>query len=67
MKKIIAMLLVLGLSFPVMADGSSDGGLGQNTDDNVECSQIFHGTAPKQEDVREGDSTAPQPGTDVGK
>lgn len=42
MKKLITLLLVLGFSMPVMADG-----YGEKSDDNVDCEKIFQGSEVK--------------------
>ncbi len=52
MKKIIALLLVLGFTMPVMADG-----VGENKDDNVKCEEIFQGSEVKPADVPAGEET----------
>lgn len=55
MKKLIALLLVLGFTMPAMADG-----LGENKDDNVKCEEIFQGSdtkpvvVPTSEDAPDG-------------
>lgn len=50
MKKLIALLLVLGFTMPAMADG-----LGENKDDNVKCEEIFQGSDAKAVAVPTGE------------
>lgn len=42
MKKLMTLLLLLGLSMPVMADGSTRTA-GENADEKVNCEDIFQG------------------------
>ncbi|WP_372653250.1 hypothetical protein [Halobacteriovorax sp.] len=53
MKKLIAILLVLGFTMPAMGD------VGENKDDNVECEEIFQGASAKNV-ATEGPETEPK-------
>lgn len=61
MKKLIAILLVLGFTMPAMGD------LGENKDDNVKCEEIFQGASAKGVSADTSESEPKGNSTDVQK